>query len=145
MISYWVLIAFDWKCLLFWNGPDFFLIGNNYSIIGKILRFIGNEVLDLNMCCQLNSTDSLDFHVNSVMIIANGWTQIASWVPNPLNSLTLIRNDVIFFSQCIIKSDQSTSALNKHLKLHKIEPNLLKLYKNRQVKRNKVRTFLDQK
>ena len=100
MISYWVLIAFDWKCLLFWNGPDFFLIGNNYSIIGKILRFIGNEVLDLNMCCQLNSTDSLDFHVNSVMIIANGWTQIASWVPNPLNSLTLIRNDVIFFSQC---------------------------------------------
>ena len=128
MISYWVLIAFDWKCLLFWNGPDFFLIGNNYSIIGKILRFIGNEVLDLNMCCQLNSTDSLDFHVNSVMIIANGWTQIASWVPNPLNSLTLIRNDVIFFSQWTPEKFKFRSKVAEFAVFSKLKSLFLRIY-----------------
>ena len=31
---------------------------------------------------------------------ANGWTLVASWVPNPHIALLLIRKNVIFFSQC---------------------------------------------
>ena len=63
------------------------------------MSLIGNEDWGLNRDTQLKATDSLNIHVNSAMLVANGWRQIAFWVPNPHIALLLIHNNVIFFSQ----------------------------------------------
>ena len=67
------------------------------------MSLIGNEVWGLNRDTQLKATDSLNIHVNSAMLVANGWRQIAFWVPNPHIALLSISNNVIFFSQCSFK------------------------------------------
>ena len=67
------------------------------------MSLIGNEVWGLNRDTQLKATDSLNIHVNSAMLVANGWRQIAFWVPNPHIALLSISNNVIFFPQCTIK------------------------------------------
>ena len=65
-----------------------------------MLRLIGNAVEGLIKSLQSNAMDSLNIHLNSAMIDANDWRLIAFWVPNPHIALLLIRNNVIFFSQC---------------------------------------------
>ena len=77
-----------------------FLISKSYSVVHKMLSLIGNEVWGLNRDTQLKATDSLNIHVNSAMLVANGWRQIAFWVPNPHIALLSISNNVIFFPQC---------------------------------------------
>ena len=79
-----------------------FLISKSYSVVHKMLSLIGNEVWGLNRDTQLKATDSLNIHVNSAMLVANGWRQIAFWVPNPHIALLSISNNVIFFPQCCI-------------------------------------------
>ena len=82
-----------------------FLISKSYSVVHKMLSLIGNEVWGLNRDTQLKATDSLNIHVNSAMLVANGWRQIAFWVPNPHIALLSISNNVIFFPQCTSKKD----------------------------------------
>ena len=79
-----------------------FLISKSYSVVHKMLSLIGNEVWGLNRDTQLKATDSLNIHVNSAMLVANGWRQIAFWVPNPHIALLSISNNVIFFPQCFV-------------------------------------------
>ena len=71
-----------------------------------MLSLIGNEVWGLNRDTQLKATDSLNIHVNSAMLVANGWRQIAFWIPNPHIVLLSISNNVIFFPQWKVKKMQ---------------------------------------
>ena len=110
--------SFIKRCVLL--AMQIFLISNSSPIIHKTLRLIGNAVGGLKMGYESNAIGSLEFHKESTRIIANGWIQIASWVPNPLNALTLIRNNVIFFSQCWIMycHDTSVQFSKPHKHLH---------------------------